>query len=135
MIDRMLTPDTVLQALTGVLDPNTNKDFVSSRAIKNLVVTAEGGVSFELALGYPARSQEPLLRATLINAVKQLSGVTHVSVNVVPAIIAHAVQEITIAGNLLEMFQHIVAVGADRIVRGAKSSGSVLIESMAIAGA
>jgi len=50
-------------------------------------------------------------------------------------VIAHAVQEITIAGNLTEMFQQIVAVGADRIVRGAKSAGSVLIESMAVAGA
>jgi len=50
-------------------------------------------------------------------------------------VIAHAVQEVTIAGNLIDMFQHIVAVGADRIARGAKSSGSVLLESMAIAGA
>jgi len=50
-------------------------------------------------------------------------------------VIAHAVQEVTIAGNLIDMFQNIVAVGADRIVRGAKSSGSVLIESMAVAGA
>jgi len=49
-------------------------------------------------------------------------------------VIAHAVQEITIAGNLLDMFGQIAAIGADRIVRGGKSSGSVLIESMAVAG-
>lgn len=49
--------------------------------------------------------------------------------------IQYPVQEITIAGNLREMFQQIQAVGADQITRGAKTSGSVLIEQMAVAGA
>lgn len=49
--------------------------------------------------------------------------------------IQHAVQEITIAGNLADMLRQIVAVGSDVMLRGAKSSGSVLIEQMAIAGA
>ncbi len=48
--------------------------------------------------------------------------------------IQHAVEEITIAGNLAEMLTQIVAVGSDVCTRGAKSSGSVLIEHMAIAG-
>lgn len=49
-------------------------------------------------------------------------------------VIQHAVEEITIAGNLADMFKNIVAVGADSQTRGSKTSGSVLIESMAIAG-
>lgn len=48
--------------------------------------------------------------------------------------IAYPVEEITIAGNLRQMFQDIRAVGADEIVRGTKRSGSVLIGEMAIAG-
>lgn len=48
--------------------------------------------------------------------------------------IQHAVQEITIAGNLKDMFNQIVAVGADTITRGSKTTGSILIENMAIAG-
>ncbi|MGB3288195.1 MAG: metalloprotease PmbA [Burkholderiaceae bacterium] len=48
--------------------------------------------------------------------------------------IRHAVQEVTIAGNLADMFRQIVAVGADHITRGSKTTGSVLIEQMAIAG-
>jgi PmbA protein len=48
--------------------------------------------------------------------------------------IQHAVEEITIAGNLKEMFAQIVAVGADAITRGSKTTGSILIERMAIAG-
>ncbi len=48
--------------------------------------------------------------------------------------IQHAVEEITIAGNLKDMFAQIVAVGADAITRGSKTTGSILIERMAIAG-
>jgi PmbA protein len=48
--------------------------------------------------------------------------------------IAYPVEEITIAGNLRDMFKAIVAIGADEITRGSKRTGSVLIESMAIAG-
>lgn len=48
--------------------------------------------------------------------------------------IKHAVEEITIAGNLADMFQQIVAVGADTILRGTKTTGSILIQEMAIAG-
>jgi PmbA protein len=48
--------------------------------------------------------------------------------------IRHAVEEVTIAGNLKDMFRQIVAVGADTIARGTKSTGSILIEQMAIAG-
>ncbi|HLU01101.1 MAG TPA: metalloprotease PmbA [Burkholderiaceae bacterium] len=49
--------------------------------------------------------------------------------------IQHAVQEITIAGNLADMFRQIVAVGSDAITRGSKRTGSILIEEMSIAGA
>jgi PmbA protein len=48
--------------------------------------------------------------------------------------IAYPVQEITIAGNLKEMFRHIVAVGSDVIVRGSRQSGSILVEGMTVAG-
>ena len=43
--------------------------------------------------------------------------------------------EVTIAGNLRDMFQGIVAVGADAYTMGSKTTGSVLIERMKIAGA
>ncbi len=49
-------------------------------------------------------------------------------------VIQYPVQEITIAGNLKDMFGRIVALGADTLVRGAKQSGSVLIEEMTVAG-
>lgn len=48
--------------------------------------------------------------------------------------IAHPVHEVTIAGNLKDMFRRIVAVGADAYTMGGKTVGSVLIEAMKVAG-
>lgn len=48
--------------------------------------------------------------------------------------IAYPVHEITIAGNLKDMFQGIVAIGNDVLVRGSKQIGSVLIDRMTVAG-
>jgi PmbA protein len=44
------------------------------------------------------------------------------------------VEEITIAGNLKEMFRQIAAIGSDVLVRNGRSSGSILVENMTIAG-
>ena len=48
--------------------------------------------------------------------------------------ISHPVNEITIAGNLKQMFKGLQAVGADAYTMGGKTTGSVLIEGMKIAG-
>jgi PmbA protein len=48
--------------------------------------------------------------------------------------IAYPVHEITIAGNLREMFRNVVAVGNDIDLRGGIRTGSVLLEEMTIAG-
>jgi PmbA protein len=48
--------------------------------------------------------------------------------------LAYPVQEITIAGNLKDMFQGILAVGTDVLVRGSRQCGSVLIDRMTVAG-
>jgi len=44
------------------------------------------------------------------------------------------VEEITIAGNLQDMFKSIIAIGQDMDLRGNIRSGSILIEQMAVAG-
>jgi PmbA protein len=49
--------------------------------------------------------------------------------------IAFPVEEITIAGNLRDMFRGIAAVGSDTLERSGRSCGSILVESMTIAGA
>jgi PmbA protein len=49
-------------------------------------------------------------------------------------VIQYPVEEITIAGNMKEMFQSIVAIGNDVLTRGNKTTGSILIEKMVVGG-
>ena len=49
-------------------------------------------------------------------------------------VIVHPVHEITIAGNLRDMFKGIAAIGGDVDRRGALHTGSVLIDDLTIAG-
>jgi PmbA protein len=49
--------------------------------------------------------------------------------------IRYPVEEITIAGNLRDMFRNIAGVGTDQVVRGSKVAGSVLIDGMKVGGA
>src|SRR3989344_83542 len=49
-------------------------------------------------------------------------------------VIAYPVEEITIAGNMADMFKQIIAIGNDVLVQGSKQTGSILIERMTVAG-
>ena len=49
-------------------------------------------------------------------------------------VIAHPVEEITIAGNLKDMYLGLVAAGSDLVTRGSMTAGSVLIDRMTVAG-
>lgn len=49
-------------------------------------------------------------------------------------VIGYPVEEITIAGNLRDMYNHIVAVADDIDTRGSIHTGSILIEEMTVAG-
>ena len=49
-------------------------------------------------------------------------------------VIQYPVEEITIAGNLKQMFKDIVAIGTDTETRGSKQTGSILIAQMTVAG-
>lgn len=48
--------------------------------------------------------------------------------------IVRPVEEVTVAGNLRDMFRGIVAAGADVVVRGSRRCGSILVDNMTIAG-
>jgi PmbA protein len=48
--------------------------------------------------------------------------------------IVHPVHEVTVAGNLKQMLEGIVAVGADAYTSGSRTTGSILVERMKVAG-
>jgi PmbA protein len=49
-------------------------------------------------------------------------------------VLAYPVEEITVAGNLKDMFMAIQAIGTDVEVRGSRRVGSILVERMTVAG-
>jgi len=49
--------------------------------------------------------------------------------------LTHAVEEVTIAGNLADMFRNVAAIGNDLVFRGAVASPTLRIDGMTIAGA
>jgi PmbA protein len=48
--------------------------------------------------------------------------------------LAYPVEEITVAGNLRDMFLGIQAIGTDVEVRGSRQVGSILVDRMTVAG-
>jgi ATP-binding protein involved in chromosome partitioning len=100
----------LLDALKAVVDPNTGKDFVSSRAVKNLRIE-DGDVAFSVELGYPGKSQHTALRKALVAAARSVAGVSNVSVEISTKIVSHAVQR---GVQLLPRVKNVIAVASGK---------------------
>ena len=105
-----VTEQAVMNALQGVVDPNTGRDFVSSKGVRNLRIQG-GDVSFYVELGYPAKSQMPALTQALENAAKGVPGVASVSIQMATVVQAHAVQR---GVQLLPGIKNVVAVASGK---------------------
>jgi len=104
------TIDAVKAALSAVIDPNTGKDFISSKSAKNIEVDGDH-VALDVELGYPAKSQIDPIRTAITAALLKVEGVAKVHVHVYAKIVAHSAQR---GVKLLPNVRNIIAIASGK---------------------